>query len=244
MKMKLFLSTMIFLIACQIINAQDTSYTNLIDTTIAGRKLYQLQVVQVGSNGFQKVETTPRIDSATLVGQLYGGAKDAKTTLRNPMRVIASQNTQNRVFNNNNALLLKITGKNYFEVAGDIYGKNLVNDPQVDTVTTKVINGATFTSYVVYVNGIRTFCRVNDTGIFQEIPSQTTFAATSSGKRGRLLLYDSDFGRFAGIGDIKIIEEPVDVVLVGKLVDENNRPIRELWSSIDGNVKLLKNLPK
>lgn len=242
MKHVAFLFAFIFLVAAHT-TAQDTSYTKLIDTTIAGRKLYQLQVVQVGSNGFQKVETTPRIDSATLVGQLYGGAKEAKTTLRNPMRIIANQTQHNRVFANNNALLQQITGKSYFDFL-DTYGADLVNDPKVDTVFTKLINGAPFTSYIVFVNGTRTFCRVNASGVFQEIPSATTFTATANGKRGRLLLYDNDFGRFVGVGDFKIIEDPVDVVLLGKIVDEDNRPIREVWSSIDGSVKILKNLPK
>lgn len=244
----LFLSLLGIFIVSGLLAQADTSYVSLIDTTIEGKPFYKVESVSTGTDGSMKLERTAPIDSSELVNALINGAKEAKLNLRGPIRALIQESTWNRSFNTNNQLLQQLTGgQTYFDLNTRYNKQTFLNLPDKDTLTTKVISGTTYTSWIVWVGNTSTACRVNEDGVFVQIASQTNFTVSpdaTNAKRGRMLLYDQDFARFSGAGDFPLLDGSVDMVKVGGIADETGRVVRELWMSRDRQVRVLKNLPK
>lgn len=215
--------------------AQVASYG--ISKTPSGK--FRLMKTTVGDDGSESISYSGLYDSVSVAKYIAGIAIGDKLKTKMAMKYVAGA-VYEIPFSDVNKILDDFSGlgiTDYMYSMPEVF----VNSPELDTRHSLYVSGKPVTEWDVVVNGIVTKCAVSSNGVFQEIATALNILSESP-KRGSLKMYDYEFGRFTGVGTLKLVQYPVDVIKVRVIKDKDGYN-KELWSSADGVVTLYKYLP-
>lgn len=233
--MKYLLFSIAFLFACSV-TAQETVTYDVVQYN--GGK-YQISKTRLFPTGSRRIEFSDLTDSAGVVAMAASMSLSAKLKTKDLLKMLIESSGQDLEFNEGNRLIQTLTGQDFY-IWNNIANSEKVftNEPEVDTIHSKYNNGKRYTAWTVTYGGNSVSCVSDELGNF--VQSDANLNPVDAAKRGRLRLYEKDFGSFIGAGQFPLVPFGIDVVRVSVIETSEGR--KELWMNADRTLKLLKNL--